>query len=506
MITPSKILFFICLSFVAGIFFESSFGISQDKLIKIPQIFLWAFLFVAVFIIVFSLLIKKENFTVIGFCIFLFLVGILRMQISEFNIANDKLRQENDKGQITLTGIIIREPDVRNASQKLKIDVSGSVVLATTSRYPEYKYLDKVKIIGQLKTPSETEDFNYKNYLLKDRIYSVMDFPKISVLGGPASGGEKINPTVIQKLYSGILFFKQKLRESIRNNFSPPESLILEGTILGDSGAMDQDLKNKLNITGLRHIIAVSGTHIVILSSILVSLFLAFGLWRGQAFYFSVIFIWFYILLTGLPQSGIRAGIMGSIFLLAQKLGRQNTGSRAIVLAGAIMLLKNPLLLLYDVGFQLSFLAVLGLIYLEPLIKDFIKIFTRDKAKNFVSIISATFAAQIFTLPIMIYNFGNISLVSPITNILILPIVSLLMFFGFFSAILGVFSNILGWIVSFPCLFLLNYFVKVIDIFSKPFAVKYIENVSLIWVIIFYLVLTVIVAHLNRVKREKFLG
>ncbi len=495
--TPSKILFYFCISFIAGIFLES--------IIKISPNFIWGILFLGLLIIAAALFFKKDNFTVIGFCILFLVLGSARFQISEFNIANEKLSKLNGRGQVVLTGEVSSEPDIRNSSQKLKININGSIVLVTTSRYPEYKYLDKLKITGKLETPSENEDFSYKNYLLKDGIYSVMNFPKISALGGPASGGEKSNPTLIQKLYSIILFFKQKLRESIHKNFSPPQSLILAGTILGDNGAMTQDLKDKLNITGLRHVISVSGTHIVILSSILMTLLIALGFWRGQAFYFSVIFIWIYILLTGLPSSGVRAGIMGSIFLLSQKLGRQSTGSRVIVLAGAVMLLQNPLLLFYDVGFQLSFLAVLGLIYLEPLIKSFIKLFTKPEAENFIGIVSTTFAAQIFTLPIMIYNFGNISLVSPITNLLILPIVYWLMVFGFLSAILGVFSNFLGWIISFPSLFLLTYFVKIIDIFSQPWMAKNIQNVSPIWVIILYLALAVIVAYLNKIRQQKFL-
>jgi competence protein ComEC len=196
---------------------------------------------------------------------------------------------------------------------------------------------------------------------------------------------------------------------------------------------------------------------------------------------------------------------MGVIFLLSQKVGRQATGSRLIVLAGAIMLLINPLLLIYDVGFQLSFLAVLGLIYLEPSIKILIKKLTKEKAKNFVSIVSTTLSAQIFTLPIMIYNFGNISFVSLITNILIGPIVYWLMVFGFLASIVGIFSNVLVWIFSIPCWFLLEYFIKVIDFFSKPWAMKTLSNIHWIWLVILYLVIIFITWLLNKKYKQDFL-
>jgi len=501
--SASKILFFLCLSFVIGIFIES--------VIKIPQIFVWGFLFAGFFAILaifipFLLkkcpyghfLSKKDNIVIIGFCILLLVLGILRVQISEFNIANDKLSKLNDKGQVVMTGVISDEPDIRDTYQKINVKVLDSIILVTTNRYPEYAYLDKIKITGKLETPTETEDFSYKNYLMKDGIYSVMGFPKIELLS------KEHSYNIYSYLYEKILFFKQEIRESIQHNFSPPQSSILEGTILGDNGAMTNDLKNKLNITGLRHVIAVSGTHVVILSSIIMSLLLAIGLWRNQAFYIAVIFICVYIVLTGLPASGLRAGIMGVLYLLSQKLGRQSMGIRVIVLACAAMLVLKPLLLFYDVGFQLSFLAVIGLIYLEPSFKKIIKIFTKDKAENLVGIISTTFAAQVFTLPIMVYNFGNISFVSPITNLLILPIVYWLMVSGFLTAILGVLFNNLGWIISFPCWLLLTYFVKVIDFFSQPWMAKTIANISWIWLAASYIIIIFATRLLNSSRLNKF--
>src|SRR3990167_2660271 len=234
------------------------------------------------------------------------------------------------------------------------------------------------------------------------------------------------------------------------------------------------------------------------------SFLLALGLWRGQAFYISVIFIWLYIILTGFPASGIRAGIMGSLFLLAEKIGRQKIATRAIVMAAALMVAFNPLLLPYDVGFQLSFLASMGIIFLNPFFNSLFKIFKNNKAENLLNIVSTTFSAQIFTLPIMVYNFGNISLVSPITNLLVLPIVSWLMIFGFLSSMLGTVSQFLGWIISIPCWILLTYFVKVIDVFSQPWAMKTIKNVHWIWVAISYFILTIIVRWLNKTRSTKF--
>lgn len=464
----------------------------------------------------------------VGFCLIFLVFGFWRIERSQFKIKNNDFVKYGffDKN-IVLTGVVVREPDVRERNIKLilakiklqtedkEIPISGKILL-NVPRYPEYKYGDLLKVRGIIQEPPVFEDFNYKDYLLKEGIFATISFPKIKLLKEDQLQG------LTAQFYKGILWFKGKLRESIFQNFSPPQSLILEGIILGDNSALTPELKNKLNITGLRHVIAISGTHIVILSSILMSFSLLLGFWRGQAFYLSLIFIALYIILTGQPSSGVRAGIMGGILLLAQKLGRMNKSERTITLAGAIMLLINPLLLLKDVGFQLSFLASLGIIYLYPLLYSikfthfipFLKFrkenrnlkFLYEKSDNFKSIMVVTISAQIFTLPILVFNFGNISLVSLITNILVLPFVSWLMIFGFLAGLLGIISGFLGWLFVFPSWILLTYFLKVMDFFSQDWAIKKIENVHWLWLIIFYFILGIIVRYFTKRARLKFLN
>lgn len=525
--TPSKILFCLCISFIVGIGLESAiknWGLDHpifNWAMGLAQYFIIFILILGFLVIISSFAAKRNNFTVLGFCILFFVLGIIRFQISEFNIAKDQLSKLNDKPEkVTLIGYVSSEPDLRAKSQKLIIktekliirgeesDIKGSVLI-TTNPYIEYKYLDSLRITGKLKTPAVFEDFNYKNYLLKDGIYSVMDFPKIELI----SDSPKYN--VFTYFYEKIIFLKRKLIGSLNENFPPPHSFILEGIIFGNDKNMPEDLKNKFNATGLSHVTAVSGSNIVILISILMAFSLFLGLWRGQAFYLSVIFIWLYILLIGFSASGVRAAVMGSIFLLAQKLGRQNTSSRIIVLVAFIMLLQNPLLLFYDISFQLSFLASLGIIYLKPLIDSFIsqailkkRSLEPDKSrfKFLLEIISVTFAAQIFSLPVIVYNFGNITLISPVTNLIVLPIIPLLTILGFLTSVFGIFSNILGLILFIPTWFLLEYFFKVMDIFYQPWATQSIENVSLIWVFIYYLILSTLIWFLQKKLKPKFLG
>lgn len=478
--TPSKALFLLCISFIVGIFFSS--------IIKIPQVYIWGIFIAGVIFLFLPLISTKKNF-LWGFLILFFAIGLLRFQISEFDIYNSKLIKLNDQDKVIVSGVIVDEPEVRETSQKLKVKVLDGLVLITTSRYPEYKYLDKLKIEGKFKTPTETEDFSYKNYLMKDGIYSIMGFPKIEITGTAKAG-------LFENIYSGILFLKQKTRQVIQKNFTPPYSQVLQGIIIGDKNAISTDVKNKFSVTGVSHIVAVSGSHIVILSEIILGFLLAIGMSRKQSFYFIITFICFYILLVGLPASGIRSGIMAFCLLLAQYIGRQNTSSRMIVIAGAIMLIFNPMLLLYDIGFQLSFLAVFGLIYLEPIIRYYLKFLINND--GFVMMVSATLSAQIFTLPIIIYNFGNISFVSPIVNVLILPVVYYIMLFGFISALVGIVVPWVGWVLSIPCHFLMVYFMWVVDIFSKNWGYGSFNNMPVYLVFVFYFILFLSVRYLRK--------
>jgi len=502
--TKSKVFFYFCLLFIFGIFLNSIAAISQPLQL----------VFLVFGIILVSVFWRRKRVVFIGFCLIFLFLGIWREQLIESRITNNELRAYNDSGKnITLTGIVVKEPDMSNKRVKLVImpeDIKGNgKILATVSRYPKYQYGDELKIIGKLKTPPIFKGFNYKNYLKKEGIYSVIYNPKVKLLERGSYTG------LVGAIYAKILQFKSKLRNSIYQDLPPDQGLILGAMLLGDKNRISEDLKEKLNIAGVRHITAVSGMHIIILSSVLMSLLLALGLWRGQAFYLSIFFIFLFIIMTGAQPSGIRAGIMGSIFLLGQKIGRKTVSSRVIIITAALMLAINPLLLLSDVGFQLSFLAVMGIIYFVPVFRNWLNLIGRycpvhfsqgnEAIKALKEIMAMTLAAQLFTLPILIYNFGRMSLVAPLTNILIIPVVYWIMLFGFAFSLIGIVFPFFGWLFSFPCLFLLTYLIKVIDFFSKPWAAKNFGNVHWFWLIISYSILGILAWRLNKRTKLKFL-
>jgi len=194
---------------------------------------------------------------------------------------------------------------------------------------------------------------------------------------------------------------------------------------------------------------------------------LALGLWRKQAFYLSIFLIALYVLMIGTPASAVRAGIMGGILLTSQYLGRLSSAVRAVVFAATIMLFFNPLLLKLDVGFQLSFLAVLGIIYLQPRFLEWFKRIPDPKNLPLKTTLATTLSAQIFALPVLIYNFGYVPLVSPLANILIVPFLAPVTILIFVFGITSMIFWPLGYVLSWPTWLFLTYLTSIIDVFSK---------------------------------------
>jgi len=484
--SSSRILFYFCLSFIGGVFINSFFNVSF-------QVF-FTFLILTFILILISL--KKKKITVFAFCFLFVAFGIWRYQITEFEIRNNDILKYNESGEkINLIAKVVKEPDIRENNIKLTVKPEGEKgkILIITRRYPEYQYGDKLKIRGEMLTPPVFESFNYRDYLLKEGIYSVMYWPKIELL----------NRNEGNKFYSKLLFLKNKLREAVYQNLSPPQSAILGAMILGDKNRISQEWKEKLNRAGVRHLTAISGMHITILSTLLMTLLISLGFWRQQAFYFSIILITLFILMTGLQPSAIRAGIMGALFLLSQYLGRMINSFRIIFFAAALMLFQNPLLLRFDVGFQLSFLAILGITSLSPLFQEWFK--KIPNCFQLRDVLKVTLSAQVFTLPLLIYNFGYVSLVSPLTNILIVPLLPLILALGFLSALMGIFFSWGGWVLSWPVWFLLTYIIKIVDFFSSlSFAWRSLK-ISWLWLVVFYLILGLGTWYFQKKQKLKFL-
>lgn len=490
--SKSKIFLYLCFSFILGILLFSFFNVIPLYVCVIG---------ISIFLVL--LIVWRENpkIKLISLCGLFFILGIVRFLISVSDNNFHQLSFYNDKEELKFQGIVSDEPDIRednikliikatNIKQNDSLDKMNGKILVTVPRFPEYRYGDLLEITCDLKTPPEFDDFSYKNYLAKSNIYSIC-----------YSFDTKVLDTGHGSIILSFLFNIKNRFEDVINKILPePHASFLAGVILGSKHGIPPDLKNAFSITGTSHIIVVSGFQVTIVAGLLIYLMQIFFVPRKYSFWFSVAGLLLFILLTGACPSSIRAGVMGGIVLLALHSGRLTDTKNIILCAVIIMLLINPKVLRFDIGFQLSFLATVGIIYLTPYLKKVLKflpeIFKIREAA------SMTLSAQIFTLPVIVYNFEKISLVSLPVNILIVPLIPLTTIIGFLNVILGVTWLFLGKIFSIITWSLLQYEIFTVNIFSRiPYASLEIKKIWFGWIIVYYLVVIIIIWVLK--KRER---
>ncbi len=406
---------------------------------------------------------KERNVLFLISCIIIFFcLGIFHFN-STYYKKDGLMDVRETKESREITGVIIRvEKRDTNVQYRVREKETGETILVTQTRFPPYAHGDTVTLLGRFDIPPEFDDFNYRHYLMKEKIRTVSYYPKI----------EKIKSGEGNFIQRNLFNLKSLLSKSIRNSLPYPENSLLAAMTLAEKQSMPENLKNSFSRSGIRHITAISGMHITTIAFILMSLFaVSFGLSKKRAFLSVVFFLILYIIMIGAPPSAVRAGIMGSAALFAGTIGRVYVAPQTLALTAATMLTFNPLLLTFDIGFQLSFVAVLGIIFLSPKIEAFIKkiIWQNKSGDILIKLLSMTLSAQFATLPLIVFHFGIISFAGPLTNILVIPLLPFVLILGFLGAFAGMFVPTLGIIVSFPVLLLLKYIIVISQVFEGFF-------------------------------------
>lgn len=383
----------------------------------------------------------------------------------------------SDNLTVNIKGIVIDEPDVRDRYVNLRvaadtvqlrdgepIPVQGDI-LVQAFRYPEIGYGTEVWLNGRLQPPPDPEndnEFNYRAYLANQGIHAMMTFPAI----------EPIATNQANPLRYRILQGKQRAQAAINEALVDPQAALLSGILLGNDNGMPDDLDEAFRRTGMTHIIAISGFNIAILIWILLALGRPFFSLRGTAV-FATVGISLYAILVGADPSVLRAAVMGGFYLFSTYwLGRPTYAIASLLWAGFALTLHDPLSL-WDVGFQLSFAATLSLmLYAKPLTKwaswRIKLLFERRVAERLVGVLTeavfVTVAAQILTLPLMMAQFGELSLVSLLANALILPAQPMVMLWGGFATIAGMLVPPLGVALGWVAWLFLSYNIWLVQL------------------------------------------
>lgn len=364
--------------------------------------------------------------------------------------------------RVTIEGSVIREPDIRDTFTQLTTKTEVGVVLVRTDRFTEVTYGDTIRATGKITLPEKFETdtgrtFNYPMYLRAHGVTHVMSFAQIEVV----THG-KGNWLVAQ-----LLNLKHWFIRGIERALPEPESALLGGLLLGEKRGLGEDLTESFRRAGVIHIIVLSGYNVALVINTVregLQRVLPRNIALGSAGVVALLFM----LMTGASETAVRATLMALVVLLAKALYRPADGLRILLVVAAGMAVWNPYLVLFDLSYQLSVLATLGLVTLSH---HFIPYLTWLRSKSLIEIVSTTLATQVAVFPLLIFSIGQVSVVSLLSNILVLVVVPYAMLAGFFSALVASASTALAFPLSALTYLLLTYIIRVSEFLgSLPFA------------------------------------
>ncbi len=433
-------------------------------------------------LLLFWFLSRRKNVLCVTLVVFFVALGMLRFDIADMN-RGDPLLETLIGGAVKVEAVVIDESDERENNTHLLVELKNIFVggkkievktraKVITDLYPLHEYGDRILMEGKLVKPKnftnpETgKEFNYVSYLWKDDIFYQMFYPEIVLVS--KGGGNFIK----EKLFT----FKHAFLDRVSRVIPEPHSSLLGGLVVGAKQSLGEKLLDDFRAVGIVHIVVLSGYNVTIVAEALMRFFSflprTVSLWLGSG---SIVF---FAIMTGAGATIVRASIMALLVILARATGRTSEITRALFIAGFLMVLFNPKILIFDISFQLSFLATLGLILFPPLLEKYFHLVpTKFQLREFAL---ATIATQIFVLPLLLYKIGELSLVALPVNLLVLMFIPLTMLFGFLTGVIGFLSIALSVPFAFLAYGLLAYELKIVEIFSAlPFASVQIDSFPL---------------------------
>jgi len=410
--------------------------------------------------------------------------------------------------------IVILKEDVIEKEKSVKCEVeviavkSGSkwentegkaiVYLAIDSVSELLTYGDKIIINGKWKSienPSNPAQFNYKNYLYNSGI-TAQQYAKVDAW-------KYINSQADFSIMKFAFVYQKKLLKVLENNFQDEELAVISALLLGYKDLLDRETIMTYSSSGAMHVLAVSGLHVGIIYLVLNSLFFFFGYIKyGNSLkaIALILSLWAYALLTGLSPSVLRAATMFSFIIIGSALKRETNIYNTLAASAFVLLLYNPYILL-QVGFQLSYFAVLGIVYLQP------KLYNLFRPSNWLmdkiwAITTVSVAAQLATFPLGMYYFHQFPNYFLLSNLFVIPLATFIINGGillFLISAIPVLPNYISWMID-QLLIFLNLSVKWVE--SLPYSLSLGISITKVETILIYLIIFLfILAFSNRKAR-----
>jgi len=462
-------------------------GVGLRSFVATPYVAVCAGLLVGCAVFTLGVSGQNRSRIIYGAIIASFFIGMLRFDVAA--------RPNPDVASLigtstTVRGVVWLEPTFGPQSQTLHVRVlsvdnlgvaAPLIVRAVNKRHPVYEIGEELILSGRITDP--TDDANFRNNTPAQP--PVMLFPRIKTTNAPNR----------RPIMHALVRLKQTFGKSIDAALPEPHGAFLKGLLLGERTSLPADLLESFKETGTAHIVALSGYNITIIGRSLAWILMMLTIPFYASFWVACSAMALFVLMTGASASAVRAGIIAVLALIAYREGRPYQMTNALAFAGAAMLVFDPTLLRFDVGFQLSFLATMGLVYLAPLLEPRIE-HASDRLKRFVGVrpvsralwhgnsettprvfltvkrlFIETLSAELAVLPLLVYLFGYLSLISPFANIAVLIAVPYAMGTGFFTGLAGFFSSVLGSIVGVASWILLEYIMDAVKVFASfPYA------------------------------------
>jgi len=365
-------------------------------------------------------------------------------------------------------------------------DLASYKILLYLDRYPEYRPGQTLAVKCRLERPTPIEDFRYDRYLALSQIYYLCYRPQTITLL-PAQ-------TWRYWLFQIKIFYSNSFNQS----FPEPEATIARAMMLAERKELSQDLNTQFSRAGLSHVMAISGMNMTLLVGALQAVALALSWKRSFTLGLALTVLSLYIVIIGFQASAVRAAVMAGILLLSQVVHRQYDPWYVLIVVAAILTAINPLSLMYDIGWQLSFLALAGLIFWQQRFERWLGFL--PVAFGCRSVAAASLAAQVFTWPLLVYYFQTFSTIFLLTNVLALPAVDIIMVFTLVAPFIW-WLPVIGVVIKTGILFLLRWLLTVCTVGSSlPFAAVSVVRLAFFWYLLVYFSLIIITWYVTRKK------
>jgi competence protein ComEC len=395
--------------------------------------------------------------------------------------------QAQAQGFIASDALVVREPDVRDGHTFLTLRLmehggeTPVVVRAKVPTYPMFSYGDYVRVTGLLEVPLSFQGetgrvFDYAAYLRKEGIHYVLAEPSVEATGQRTAHAP----------YTQLYALKAAWIRAVSQGLPEPGAALAGGLVVGAKQSLGEHWLELFRVTGIIHIVVLSGYNLTLIADVIVRAGRRLPRRAGLALAMSGVVG--FMLMAGASATVVRATIMALLVLVATHAHRPQSALRMLTLACVGMVAWNPFVLVSDTGFQLSFIATLGLIVYAP---HFERLCAWVPARfGLRDIVAATCATQIAVLPLLLYSVGQVSLIAPLVNVLVLPVIPYIMALVFLGGVFGMVVAFLAPLFLWPAHLLLGYVFTVVTYAAKvPFAAVSLPPLSAWVLLILYLAL-----------------